>query len=397
MTFPAPSATARWPWLAVGSIAVSSFSIVTAEFVPVGLLATIAREFDVTIGSAGFLVAMPALVAAIAAPSLTLYAAQRDRRSILLALSILLAVSNLVSAVATSWLVLLLARFLLGIAVGGFWAIGASLAGRLVPADSSGRATSIVYAGVSIGIVLGVPVGTAIGQAFDWRMAFAASGIVALIAVAAQWVLLPSLRFDAALRPRDMLSVALRPGVRIVLLVTLVAIGAQYATYTFIEPYLGQVTELSGGYVTLALLLFGGAGVAGSVLGGIGADRSIRLTLMVVLATIAVALAGLFAFGDRTWAAMVIMIIWGVAFGALPLCLQLWTMREAEPAIEAGSELFVSILQVAIALGAAIGGVIVNLSGLASTMGIGALLFVVTCALVARAGRQDQPRPAATA
>ncbi|WZB63401.1 MFS transporter [Achromobacter xylosoxidans] len=168
-----PAVRARKPWPAVFSIAVSSFSLVSAEFLPVGLLNAMAADLGISVGTAGLLVAASGLLAAISAPALTILAGQRDRRQVLLALSLLLTLSNLLSMTATGLPAMLAARVLLGIAVGGFWSLGASTANRLAPAGSEARATSVVYAGISVGIVLGVPLGTLIGQELGWRNAFA--------------------------------------------------------------------------------------------------------------------------------------------------------------------------------------------------------------------------------
>lgn len=371
----------RQLWLAVVSLAVSSFSLVTAEFLPVGLLGPIAQDLGVSIGTAGWLVAMPALLAALAAPSLTIFAARRDRRKILLALTALLAASMLLSIFAASWTILLAARMVLGIAVGGFWAIGASLPGRMMPPQAVGRATSIVYMGSSVGIVLGVPIGTLIGQHYGWRVAFALSSATAILAFASQWWALPHIKGNASLRARDLVGIVRQPATIIALFVTMLAVGTQFGTYTFIEPFLTGVTGVSASIVAAALLAYGAAGLIGSMLGGFGADRSLAMTLNLVLLTTMAALAGLYLFGTSALASLTLILAWGVAFGALPLCLQLWSMRLAYPQIEAGSALFVGFLQISIAAGSAAGGMSVDRLGLHNTMGIGASIFVLALIL----------------
>ena len=269
-----PAARARKPWPAVFSIAVSSFSLVSAEFLPVGLLNAMAADLGISVGTAGLLVAASGLLAAISAPALTILAGQRDRRQVLLALSLLLTLSNLLSMTATGLPAMLAARVLLGIAVGGFWSLGASTANRLAPAGSEARATSVVYAGISVGIVLGVPLGTLIGQELGWRNAFAAASVVSALAYAVQYVSLPTVTQATRISARQLFRLAARPAIMQALLITVLAKGTQFATYTYVEPYLSDVTAASGYFITLALLVYGGAGVIGSLLGGMGADRS---------------------------------------------------------------------------------------------------------------------------
>lgn len=380
-----PAARARKPWPAVFSIAVSSFSLVSAEFLPVGLLNAMAADLGISVGTAGLLVAASGLLAAISAPALTILAGQRDRRQVLLALSLLLTLSNLLSMTATGLPAMLAARVLLGIAVGGFWSLGASTANRLAPAGSEARATSVVYAGISVGIVLGVPLGTLIGQELGWRNAFAAASVVSALAYAVQYVSLPTVTQATRISARQLFRLAARPAIMQALLITVLAKGTQFATYTYVEPYLSDVTAASGYFITLALLVYGGAGVIGSLLGGMGADRSLRGTLAVVLAAATSALALLCVAGSSSAVALFCLLVWGAAFGALPLCLQLWIMRLAGDELEGGAALFVTCVQSSIAIGSALGGQLVNHYGAAADMGVGAALFLASLAFAWRA------------
>ena len=387
-----PAARARKPWPAVFSIAVSSFSLVSAEFLPVGLLNAMAADLGISVGTAGLLVAASGLLAAISAPALTILAGQRDRRQVLLALSLLLTLSNLLSMTATGLPAMLAARVLLGIAVGGFWSLGASTANRLAPAGSEARATSVVYAGISVGIVLGVPLGTLIGQELGWRNAFAAASVVSALAYAVQYVSLPTVTQATRISARQLFRLAARPAIMQALLITVLAKGTQFAT-TYVEPYLSDVTAASGYFITLALLVYGGAGVIGSLLGGMGADRTLRGTLAVVLAAATSALALLCVAGSSSAVALFCLLVWGAAFGALPLCLQLWIMRLAGDELEGGAALFVTCVQSSIAIGSALGGQLVNHYGAARTWRRRGAVPGVAGVRLARHGRARHARP----
>ena len=155
--------SARRAWWAVASVAVGAFALVTTEFLPVGLLSDIAGEMKVSSGTAGLLVTIPGLVAAVAAPVLTVAAGRTNRRVVLLSLTAMFIVSNFMTALAPNFSVLLISRFFLGIGVGGFWTFAVSVGRQLVREQSRGRATAVILAGISVGTVCGVPAGALIG------------------------------------------------------------------------------------------------------------------------------------------------------------------------------------------------------------------------------------------
>src|SRR5476649_191359 len=176
-----PEAPTGSAWLAVASVALGAFALVTTEFLPVGLLPSIAAELHVTEGVAGMMVTIPGLVATVAALAVPLAAGKSDRRYVIIGLMALLAISNGIVALSSSFALTLFGRALLGIGVGGFWAIGGALGNRLVPAASAARATAIIFAGISLGTVAGVPAGALIGELAGWRMAFGVAGAVAVL------------------------------------------------------------------------------------------------------------------------------------------------------------------------------------------------------------------------
>uniref|UniRef100_UPI0011775A4D MFS transporter n=1 Tax=Amycolatopsis kentuckyensis TaxID=218823 RepID=UPI0011775A4D len=165
MTAPAP----RWP--AVFAVTAGIFAIVTTEILPIGLLNPIAAEFGVSAGTAGWTMTVPGFVAAVAAPVVTVAAGRVDRRLVLAGLMAVLAAAGFLAAAAPAFGVLLAARFLVGLVIGGFWSLGAGLAPRLVGPAAAARATSVIFAAVPLGSVLGVPLGTLAGQLAGWRTA----------------------------------------------------------------------------------------------------------------------------------------------------------------------------------------------------------------------------------
>lgn len=373
-------------WLAVLSVAIGAFALVTTEFLPVGLLPAIAADLGVTDGQAGLMVTMPGLLGALAAPAVTVAAGRLDRRYVLLGLMALLFTSNVAVALSTSFVPLLIGRLLLGIGVGGFWVIGVAVGPRLMP-WAAVRATSLIFAGVSLGTVAGVPAGSLVGELMGWRAAFAAAAGIAVLVIVAQWLLVPPLPTARATRIRDLPILFTIPKARLGLVATLLLFTGQFAAYTYISPFLIDVSGISVSTVTLLLLVYGLTGFVGNVAGGWVAGRDVRVALIGTSLLLGLAILSLPAFGESKIAASVIVGIWGLAFGALPISIQTWMFRAAPDALETGAAIFVSMAQVALAGGALVGGLVVDELGVPSTMLLGAAFVLANALLITTFGR----------
>lgn len=391
---PCPPRPALATWLAVLSVGTGAFALVTTEFLPVGLLPAMARDLGVTEGQAGLTVTMPGILAAIAAPALTVASGRLDRRIVLWALMALLVLSNLLVAVAPSFVPLLTGRLLLGIGVGGFWAIGVAIGPRLVPPAHAIKATSLIFAGVSLGTVAGVPAGALIGELFGWRAAFAAAGGIAIVVLAAQIALLPRLVPDRAIRLRHLPALFAVPKARVGLVATLLIFLGQFAAYTYVTPFLVQVSGMTAGMVTGLLLAYGIAGFLGNSAGAWIANRHVGLAVTLAAGLIAATTLALPVWGAGQLAATIIVGLWGLAFGALPISIQSWMFRAAPDALESGAALFVAIAQVALASGALLGGLAVDHAGVPAAMFIGGGFALATALLIALFGSQ-RPKQAA--
>lgn len=377
-----PADASRAAWLAVGSIAVGTFVMVTTEFLPVGLLTDIARGLNVSDGTAGLMMTMPGVLAAIAAPALTVATGRLDRRTVMIALSALLLVSNLLAAFAPNFGTMLAARLLLGLCVGGFWAFAPGVGTQLVPPMAQARAMSIILAGISVGTVLGVPAGALLGSVAGWRSAFAVSAALAVVVLAMQLRLLPALPAARAIRPRDLLLPLTQRLSRVGLGAVLLMVAGHFAAYTYLKPLLQTVFGLSPTLVTALLLTYGAAGFVGNFIGGHLVARSPRLGLLATAVLLAASLAMSAVVGDGLLAGGGVVLAWGVAFGMVPVAATGWMLNALPQAPEAGQAMLVTAFQVAIASGALLGGLVVDGSGVSSAMLVGSLL-VAGAALVA--------------
>lgn len=378
---PAASAAPPARWAAVTSLSLGVFALVTAEFLPASLLTAMATDLGVTDGAAGQAVTATALVAAVAAPVIPLASHRLDRKVVLLALTSLLLTSNVLAVAASSLPVLLLARVILGVALGGFWAMAAALAMRLVPEGLFARAMSLVLTGVSLATVSAAPVGAWMGELWGWRSAFAAAGVLSAITLAAQFTALPSLPPRDRPDARVLLGLLGRPGVRVALLAVLLVISGHFAGFTYIRPLMEKVTHADVQTVSAMLLGYGVGGFFGNFAGGWIADRSERWSIVAGGLLIAVlAFALLVAAGSAALTAVAVTL-WGFAFGAFPVGFQTWIVRAAPDQAEGAGGLLVAAFQLAIASGAIGGGLLVDRVGplgapafMAAAMVLGTLL-----------------------
>ncbi|ARZ67924.1 MFS transporter [Streptomyces sp. HU2014] len=376
---------------AVAAVAAGTFSVVTTEMLPVGLLTPIGEDLGVSAGTAGLTMTVPGLVAAVAAPAVTRLAGRLDRRLLLVGLMGLLTVANLLSAAATGIAVLVALRVLVGVCIGGVWAIAAGLAGRLVPERQVGPATSLIFSGIAVASVLGVPAGTVVGAAGGWRAAFLAMGAVALAVTAALAVLLPPL---PAPEPAGGTAKALGPlraaPVRVGLLLVLLLVTGHFAGYTFVRPLLERVPGTDAGLIGGLLVAYGVAGVAGNFLAGSTMTRRPRATLLLIAAALAVVMPALAVAGGGVLGATVLVVLWGLAYGGVSVATQNRLMVSAPPGTGEGvSALFVSVFNLAISLGALVGGRVVDAGSAAGAAWVGGALALLAVGVVGvgRVGR----------
>ncbi|MGF6986294.1 putative MFS family arabinose efflux permease [Paraburkholderia atlantica] len=373
------SSTSASQWLSVIAVAVSAFAFVTAEFLPVGLLPQIAHDLGVSPGVAGLMVTTPGLMGAILAPTLIVSAGRMDRRYVFLLLTAGLLISNVVCAIAPNLAIMLVGRALLGGALGGFWTLATAAAPRLVQAKDAAKATGTILTGVTFATVIGVPLGTFIASFASWRLSFAATAGLVSLALLAQAFLVPSLPSASALRIADFKTLLGRSHTRLSMVMVALVFGAHFSTYTYIAPLLDHDFSLSA--ITLLLFGFGLIGFFSNALASMVISDHLKKSVAAMVLLLLGAMSSMLLLEHSPIGETAGMLLWGIAFGALPLCFSVWIQRSTTDLPEAGSAMFVSIIQVAIAAGSAVGGTIVDRAGIHAdfTLGLGlALLGLVT-------------------
>lgn len=370
-----------WPlstWLSVVSLTFGSFALISSELLPMAVLTPMAADLGVTEGAAGQAVTLTAIFAGIAAPTVALVIGRLDRKLINLMLCALVVASNVAVAHTSDYLVLLAARMFLGIAIGGFFALAGATVVRLVTMEDMGKGMSIVFMGLSAGLVVAPAASTLIGEAFGWRAAFMAAAGAGTLALLLQAVCLPRIPATGATSLSSLVSLLTRRHVRVGLAVGLLFFGGEVCGFTFMRPYLEVDGELDPTAIAAVLLVLGLASLLGSAVAGVFADRVLRDGFVTTFLVLAVATIGLLTLSASYIAVLAFAAAWGMAIGAGPVMTQTWMGRAAPDQLEGVGGLFLAVIQFGITLGAIAGGIAVD------NFGTSAPLYVTaTCALLA--------------
>lgn len=379
-------------WLSVVSLTFGSFALISSELLPMAVLTPMAADLNITEGAAGQAVTITALFAGIAAPTVALIIGRLDRKLINLALCALVVASNIAVAFTSDYFVLLAARVLLGIAIGGFFALAGATVVRLVTMDDMGKGMSIVFMGMSAGLVVAPALATLIGDAFGWRAAFMAAAGCGLFALVLQTVCLPSVPPTSATSLSSLLGLLKRPAVRVGLIVALLFFGGEVSGFTFMRPHLETNAGLSAAAIAPVLLVLGLASLAGSAIAGVFADRFLREGFCATFLMLAIATAGLLSLGNVYLAILVFAAAWGIAIGAGPVMTQTWMGRAAPDQLEGVGGLFLAVIQLGVTLGAIAGGIAVDLIGTSAPLYVTATCAILAAMLIAT----QRPPTAAT-
>ncbi|MGE8347643.1 MFS transporter [Pseudomonas helleri] len=369
-------------WMAVFSLAMGVFGLLTAEYLPASLLTPMAAELGVSEALAGQAVtvtAVAALFSGLLLPGLT---RGIDRRVVLLGFSVLMIASNLLVAFSSSLMVLLVMRILLGIALGGFWSMAAAVAMRLVPPTLLPRALSIIFSGIAVGTVVAVPLGSYLGGLYGWRSAFVAAAAVGGVTLVFQLFTLPPLAPRRPARLRTVLEVLLRPGIAVGMLACVLVHTGHFALFTYIRPFLESTSGVGAEGLALMLLGFGAANFVGTLLAGWLLEKSPRGTLVLMPALVGVTALALVWLPASVPGQVVLLALWGMAFGGVPVAWSNWVARAVPDQAESAGGMVVASVQSAIAAGAAAGGAMFSFSGIDGVFVAAGILMLLAALLI---------------
>ena len=386
---PAPTSEATTPtaaWGAVLSMALCVALLITSEFMPVSLLTPMAQGLGASVGQTGQAISISGLFAVLASLGVSTVAGRLNRKWVLVGLTGLMGVSLVLVAAAPSFGVLMGGRALLGLCIGGFWALATSVIMRLVPAAGVPRALALMYGGQAIAAAFAAPIGSYFGGLFGWREVFWA--LTPLVVANLVWhlVALPSLPARGQRGIGDMLNLLRRRYFLIGLIASMLSWGSAFTLFTYLRPFLEQVTGVGITGLSILLLALGCAGFVGTWASGrfITGDvsRLLRLPALVMGAVT----AGLLVVGGWPIAAGLLLVIWGAMNTAMSVIWMTWMSQNAEDAPEAAGGLMVAAVQASILLGAVIGGLLLDHLSISAVL-IASVALAAIAVLIVRDGR----------
>lgn len=382
--------------LALFALTIAAYAIGTTEFVIVGLLPTVANDLHITLPLAGLIVSVYALGVTFGAPILTALTGRIERKPLLLGLMALFIIGHIIAALSPGYEVLLVARVVSAFAHGVFFSVGSTIAADLVPENRRASAIAMMFMGLTVAIVTGVPLGTFIGQTLGWRTTFAVVAGLGVVAFAGIALLLPSnLKKAPPASIGEQIRVLATGRLLLVYAMTALGYGGTFVAFTFLAPILEQITGFASSAVALILMLYGVAIAIGNVVGGRISNRDPvkALTFLFIAQALVLVLFGFTAISP--WLTIPTLAILGfLSFANVP-GLQLYVVqlaRELRPnAVDVASALNIAAFNLGIAMGAWIGGLVVESRfGLGATPFVAAALVAIALGLTIRSGALDR-------
>ncbi|AYL54285.1 MFS transporter [Citrobacter freundii] len=377
-------------WSGVFAMTLCVFALIASEFMPVSLLTPMAQTLRVTEGMAGQGIAISGAFAVVTSLFISVLAGSLNRKTLLLGLTCIMAISGAVIALAPNYLTYMAGRALIGIVVGGFWSMSAATAMRLVPVHRVPLALAIFNSGNALATVVAAPLGSWLGSVVGWRGAFFCLVPVAIIAFVWQLLSLPSMPVTRqAAASRNVFMLFRRRVVTLGMLGVGIFFMGQFTLFTYIRPFLETVTRVDAATVTLVLLVIGVAGFIGTTLIGRVLKRGFYPTLMAIPVLMAITALALIAFGSQVAIVTALLGLWGLISTAAPVGWWAWVPRTFPQNAEAGGGLMVAMVQLSIALGSTVGGLLFDHHGYQSTFLASAAMLIIATVLIFLTSRAD--------
>lgn len=362
-------------------MALGAFGIITTEFGIIGIMPAIAKHFGISIDTAGWLLSGFALTIALTGPFSVLLTSKINRKWMMSLVLFIFVLSNMLSAVAPSFTVLMIARILPAFLHPVFWAVATVAAAKQVEPKDAPKAVSVVLAGLSVATVLGVPLTTYVSELINWKASFWVSGVINLIAFAALSAFVPSMPVTEKQSVKSQLVILRKGQMWVNLIATMIMIAGIFATYSYLAEYLGKISNMNGKQISIMLLLFGTTGIAGNWVTGLALSKNVLLTTRFFLLSLIAVHVMAYLFGGLFVPMASIVGIWGFIHTGGFLIGQTRSTSEAPEAPELAASLMVSFGNAGVTLGTFLGGIIIASFGIHQVIWISILLLLVSLAL----------------
>jgi probable sugar efflux transporter len=358
-------------------LAFAGFVFNTTEFLPVALLSDIADSFHIPVEHAGLMITLYAWIVSLMSLPFMLMTAKLERRSLLIKLLIVFVASHVLSVLAWDFWVLLLSRIGIAFTHAIFWSITASLAVRVAPKDKKAQAIGLLAMGSALAMVLGLPLGRVIGQYFGWREAFAIIAVLAFTILILLYRFLPHLESRNAGSLRSLPLLIKRPLLLGLYALTILIISAHFTAYSYIEPFMVRIGEMSNSAATAILLIFGLSGITASLLFNRFYQRSPTVFLLTSMGILGLSLVLLLPLSESQFSMFLLAFIWGIGISGIGLSLQVRVLQLASDATDVAMAIYSGLYNVGIGGGALLGNQVMQHLGLANIGFSGSALAIL--------------------
>lgn len=377
-------------WGGVFAMTLCVFVLIASEFMPVSLLTLIANDMHITEGLVGQGIAISGALAVLTSLTISRIAGNLNRKYLLLGLTVLMAISGMVIAIAPNYLVYMLGRIMIGVVIGGFWSMSAATAIRLVAQHQVPRALAILNGGNALATVVAAPLGSYLGTTVGWRGAFLCLVPVAIAAFIWQCISLPSMENDKRQKQQgSMIRLFRISNVPTGLVACGLFFVGQFALFTYVRPFLETVTSVGPSGLSLILLAIGVAGFVGTMIVSTLLNARFYQTLIMIPLLMAAIAGTLLLVGHSIWAVAVLLSLWGLLATAAPTGWWTWIARTLPEDAETGGGLMVAVIQLSIALGSTAGGLVFDSLGWLSTFGLSGILLLGAVAMTYLTSRKN--------
>lgn len=366
-------------WMPLIGMTIAAFIFNTSEFMPIGLLTDIAHTFSITQTQAGIMITIYSWAVMLLSLPLMILASKYNYKKILLVTLFLFGLGQAISATSTNFLILIIGRLIVACAHAIFWSIASVIAVRLVNEDKREFAMSMIVTGTSVAMIAGLPLGRMIGLWIGWRITFLIVGIISIVLLLFQIHCFPNLKTTSAFSLNKLPTLLKNRQLITIYGISLLFASAYYTAYSYIEPFLSQVANLSNTTITLVLSLFGVAGIGGSILFSNFYNKNRKRFILASLFSLTLVLFLLKPSAASMITLLLICIVWGTSSTAFNVACQSETMLATnENTNSVAMSIFSGIFNLGIGLGSFIGGQTINLLNIQSIGYIAGIIAILS-------------------
>lgn len=383
-------------WLPVISLTLSTFIFNTSEFIPIGLLTSIADDFAITESKAGLLITIYAWVVALASLPLMMAFAKTENKKLMLSLVALFTFSHILSGFSNSYVMLMISRIGVACSHAVFWSIVTPLAVHVAPEGHRSTALSMIITGSSIAMIVGLPLGRAVGLVVGWRATFLLIAILSAIVLCLLAAFLPKVPSDNNISLKTLPALVTTPALLCIFVMTALTITGHFTAYSYIEPFLGQAAGFTAGQITMVLSAFGVIGIIVSVLFSKYYDRHQFAFLRVAVLGICICTLLLGISSGNCFIMVCTCLLWGLSINCFNISMQSCIIEYSPYGTAIAMSIYSGIYNVGIGAGALVGGIVCSHIGIPFVGYVGgavslisALFFLLTVTSVLKNSKKS--------